>query len=157
PPLGHYFHLTQQQVGLWGAVAMHDTSSVVGAALDYGQHALQIATTVKLARALWIIPISFLSMLFFKSKEGKVKIPWFIFLFVLAILINSYLDLPAALTTTITQGAERLLVATLVLIGSTLSMDEIKKAGAKPFLLGVSLWLFVSVSSLYIILHFMVP
>lgn len=153
PPIGHFFHLTQEQFGLWAAVAIHDTSSVVGAALDYGQRALQVATTVKLARALWIIPISFLSMLFFKSKEGKVKIPWFIFLFVLAILVNSYFNLPATLTAFLTRGAERLLVLTLLLIGSTLSIEDLKKTGIQPFLLGISLWLFISVSSLYLILH----
>lgn len=154
PPIGHFFHLSQEQFGLWAAVAIQDTSSVVGAALDYGQEALEIATTVKLARALWIIPISVLSMLVFKNEGGKVKIPWFIFLFILAILINSYIDLPKSLTSIITIGAERLLVVTLLFIGSTLSIHDIKKTGAKPFILGVTLWFFVSISSLYIILNY---
>lgn len=155
PPIGHFFHLSQEQFGLWSAVAIHDTSSVVGAALDYGPKALKVATTVKLARALWIIPISVLSMVLFKSKNGKVKIPWFIFLFMIAILINSYMKLPLSLTSSITLLSQRLLVVTLFLIGSTLSLKDIKETGKKPFLLGILLWAFVSVSSLYIILKLM--
>lgn len=153
PPIGHFFDLTQNQFGLWAAVAIHDTSSVVGAALDYGEEALKIATTVKLARALWIIPISILSMLLFKSKDGKIKVPWFIFLFILAILINSYVELPVVLTSSITSIAQKMLVVTLLLIGSTLSIKDIKETGGKPFVLGVSLWVFISISSLYIILN----
>lgn len=155
PPIGHFFHLTQEQFGLWSAVAIHDTSSVVGAALDYGPKALKVATTVKLARALWIIPISILSMVLFKSKNGKVKIPWFILLFIGAILMNSYWKLPLLLTSSITLSAQRLLIVTLLLIGSTLSLKEIKETGKNPFLLGLLLWIFVSVSSLYIILELM--
>lgn len=155
PPIGHYFHLTQHQFGLWAAVAIHDTSSVVGAALEYGQEALKIATTVKLTRTLWIIPVSILSMIIFKSKKGKIKIPWFILLFILAILINSYFHLPTTLTSGIVTLSERTLVATLFLIGSTLSIKDIKETGARPFILGVSLWLFISVVSLYFILNFL--
>lgn len=153
PPIGHFFGLSQEQFGLWSAVAIHDTSSVVGAALDYGQEALKVATTVKLARALWIIPLSFLSMVLFKSKEGKIKIPWFIFLFILAILINSYFNLPDTLTHSVTLISKRLLVVTLFLIGSTLSIKDIKETGAKPFLLGVILWIFVSIVSLYLVVN----
>src|SRR5699024_6916888 len=154
PPIGHLLHLTQQQFGLWAAVAIHDTSSVVGAALDYGPKALKIATTVKLARALWILPVSFFSLWAFKNKNGTIKIPWFILLFILAMLINSYFKLPNLLTSTITTIAERMLVLTLLLIGSTLSFRDIKNTGTKPFMLALSLWVFVSVSSLYLILHF---
>lgn len=153
PPIGHFFGLSQEQFGLWSAVAIHDTSSVVGAALDYGQEALKVATTVKLARALWIIPLSFLSMVLFKNKEGKIKIPWFIFLFILAILINSYFNLPDTFTHSVTLISKRLLVVTLFLIGSTLSIKDIKETGAKPFLLGVILWIFVSIVSLYLVVN----
>ncbi|MCO5267640.1 MAG: putative sulfate exporter family transporter [Brumimicrobium sp.] len=152
PPIGHFFELSQKQFGLWAAVAIHDTSSVVGAALDYGQEALRIATTVKLARTLWIIPVSLLSMLLFKSKEGKIKFPWFILLFIAAIFINSYFSLPEQLTSSITLVSHKLLIVTLLLIGSTLSVKDIKETGIKPFLLGVMLWIFVSVTSLWIVL-----
>lgn len=153
PLIGHFFNLTQHQFGLWAAVAIHDTSSVVGAALDYGQIALKEATIVKLARSLWIIPVSILSMLFFKNKEGKIIIPWFILLFILAILINSYLKLPTRLTNGITILSERMLVTTLLLIGSTISIKDIKETGVKPFILGISLWLCISIGSLYFILN----
>ena len=90
--------MSQHQFGLWAAVAIHDTSSVVGAAMSYGEEALRVATTVKLARSLWIIPVSLLSIFLFRTRNGKIKIPWFILLFVLAILLNSYLQLPPVLT-----------------------------------------------------------
>lgn len=153
PPIGHLLNLSQEQFGLWAAVSIHDTSSVVGASMEYGSKALEIATTVKLARALWIIPVSILSMFFFKSKGGKIKIPWFIFLFILAILVNSYIKLPENLTQFITSTSKSLLVVTLLLIGSSLSIKDIKETGLKPFLLGVLLWFFVSITSLYLILE----
>jgi len=154
PQIGLFFGLNQQEFGLWAAIAIHDTSSVVGAALDFGQEALEVATTVKLARTLWIIPLSIFSMFVFKSKTGKIKIPWFILLFILAILSNSYFSLPLAMTTTITDISKRLLVATLFLVGTGLSIKDIKETGAKPFVLGLSLWIFISVFSLgYILLN----
>lgn len=154
PQIGLFFGLNQQEFGLWAAIAIHDTSSVVGAALDFGQEALEVATTVKLARTLWIIPLSIFSMFVFKSKTGKIKIPWFILLFILAILSNSYFSLPLAMTTTITGISKRLLVATLFLVGTGLSIKDIKETGAKPFVLGLSLWIFISVFSLgYILLN----
>ena len=90
PVIGHAMNLSQTQFGLWCAIAIHDTSSVVGAASKYGTQALEIATTVKLARALWIIPVAFLSTFIFKNKGGKIKIPYFIGLFVLAMIVNTY-------------------------------------------------------------------
>ena len=151
PPIGHFFDLSQYQFGLWSAIAIHDTSSVVGAALTYGNEALKTATTVKLARALWIIPISFLTMYLFKSKNGKVNIPWFIFLFMGAILVNSFFYLPDYLTQTITGISKKLLVVTLFFIGAGLSAEAVKESGIKPIVLGVILWLFISISSLAII------
>jgi len=152
PGVGHLLSMTQYEFGLWSAVAIHDTSSVVGAALTYGDEALRVAATVKLARTLWIIPVSLISMFLFKTKEGKIKIPWFILLFIITMLINSYFDLPQMLTGFITGASKRLLIVTLFLVGSTLSVQDLRKTGAKPFLLGVSLWISISVFSLLFIL-----
>lgn len=151
PFLGGILELTQHQFGLWAAIAIHDTSSVVGAAHAYGDEALKIATTVKLARALWIIPLSFVSIYLFKGKGKSVKIPWFIFLFIIAILMNTYLTIPVSLTSGITSISKSLLVLTLFLIGAGLSIDKIKSAGIKPMVLGVSLWVAISVLSLLVI------
>ena len=152
PPLGHLFGLSQHQFGLWCAIAIHDTSSVVGAAYTFGEEALKVATTVKLARALWIIPLSILSVFLFKGKGKSVKIPYFIFLFILAIILNSYLPIPEMITGGITSISKSLLVLTLFLIGAGLSIDKIKSAGWKPMILGISLWVFISISSILVIL-----
>ncbi len=151
PPIGHLLHLTQYQFGLWSAIAIHDTSSVVGAALTYGEEALRVATTVKLARALWIIPVSLLSVAMFKGKGKSIKIPYFIFLFILAILINTYLPLPTWFTTSVTTGSKAALVLTLFLIGAGLSLPAMRAAGWKPMILGVSLWVLISITSILII------
>lgn len=151
PPLGHFFGLTQHQFGLWSAIAIHDTSSVVGAAYTFGEEALKVATTVKLARALWIVPLSILSV-FLKGQSKSVKIPYFIFLFILAIIINSYLPIPDRITQSITSISKSLLVLTLFLIGAGLSIDKIRSAGWKPMILGVSLWAFISISSILVII-----
>lgn len=148
PPLGHLFGLSQHQFGLWCAIAIHDTSSVVGAAYTFGDEALKVATTVKLARALWIIPLSLLSVFLFKGKGKNVSIPYFIFLFILAIIMNSYLPIPDMITEGITSISKSLLVLTLFLIGAGLSIDKIKSAGWKSMILGISLWVFISVTSI---------
>src|SRR5690606_14113183 len=153
PPLGHLMGLSQHQFGLWCAIAIHDTSSVVGAAYTFGDEALKVATTVKLARALWIIPLSLLSVFLFKGKGKSVKVPYFIFLFILAIVLNSYLAIPDELTNGITRVSKSLLVLTLFLIGAGLSMKKIKSAGWKPMILGVSLWIFISIASILLILN----
>jgi len=157
PPLGNLLGLSQYQFGLWAAIAIHDTSSVVGAAYTFGEEALKVATTVKLARALWIIPLSLLSVFLFKGKGKSVKIPYFIFLFVLAIIINSYLPIPDMITEGITNVSKSLLVLTLFLIGAGLSIDKIKSAGWKPMILGISLWIFISISSILVILFTLNP
>ena len=154
PPLGHFFNLNQNQFGLWCAVAIHDTSSVVGAALGYGDEALRIATTVKLSRTLWIIPLSILSMFLFKTKGEKIKIPYFIGLFILAIIINSYHILPAFITGNIVLISKRLLVLTLFLIGTTISLKDLKETGYKPILMAVILWFTISIFALFYITHF---
>jgi uncharacterized membrane protein YadS len=90
PAIGYWLHLSQEDFGLWCAIAIHDTSSVVGCH-KYGPQALQIATTVKLARALWIIPVALITAIFYKNKTTKIKIPYFIALFILAMILNTYL------------------------------------------------------------------
>lgn len=148
PPIGHFFKLTQHQFGLWSAIAIHDTSSVVGAASTYGQEALQTATTVKLARALWIIPVALLTALVFKSKNRKIKPPWFIGLFILAMLFNTYMPVFGSSFKFISDISKTGLTVTLFLIGAGLSFEKIKSVGWKPLALGVALWIFISVVSL---------
>ncbi|MAP80844.1 MAG: putative sulfate exporter family transporter [Aequorivita sp.] len=152
PPIGSFLELSQHEFGLWCAIAIHDTSSVVGAAYTFGEEALNVATTVKLARALWIIPLSLVSVFLFKGKGKQLKIPYFIFLFIVAILLNSYLPIPAVVTSGITTVSKSLLVLTLFLIGAGLSIDKIKSAGWKPMILGISLWIFISISSILAIM-----
>jgi len=154
PAIGHLLNLTQQQFGLWCAVGIHDTSSVVGAASKYGNEALKIATTVKLARALWIIPMSLITMFIFKNKESKIKIPWFIGYFILAILLNTYFPIFDQLSSGITLVAKSGLNLTLFFIGSTLSIQTLKTIGLKPLALAIFLWGFISVGSLLFILNF---
>ena len=148
PVVGHLLHLSQEQFGLWCAVAIHDTSSVVGAAVGYGDEALRIATTVKLSRTLWIIPLSIFSMFIFKTKGERIRIPYFIILFIVAIILNSYHIVPEATTSIIVVIAKRLLILTLFLVGSVISIEDIKSTGLKPLVLTLSLWLFISIFSL---------
>lgn len=148
PPIGRWIGLSQEQFGLWAAIAIHDTSSVVGAGAAYGEEALQIATTVKLTRALWIIPLALVSSLIFRAKGKKVSIPWFILLFVLAMVLNTFLPIPSAATDLIVMLSRKLLCMTLFLIGCGLSLSSIKKVGARPLALGVLLWIVISITSL---------
>ncbi len=161
PSIGNALHLTQSQFGLWAALAIHDTSSVVGAATKYGPQALVIGTTVKLARALWIVPLALVIAAVKRSRAEKlsgaangvarVQFPWFIVFFVLAALANTYLPaLPSATKTFFTLG-RRGLTATLFLIGSGISRDTLEEVGWRPLLLGVLLWLGVGLTSLYFI------
>lgn len=140
PLIGHLAQLSEQQFGLWAAIAIHDTSSVVGAASVYGTDALQVGTMVKLTRALWIIPLSFFTMLFFKAKGSKISIPWFILFFVLAMIINTYFGIPDAFGSFAVGSSKKLLTLTLFFIGSGLTREGIKNVGTKPLLLGVLLW-----------------
>ncbi|MBZ4035173.1 putative sulfate exporter family transporter [Flavobacterium sp. 17A] len=152
PFIGHQLDLSQKDFGLWCAIAIHDTSSVVGAANKYGAEALQVATTVKLARALWIIPISVLTAFLFKNKNTKIKIPYFIGLFILAMLINTYLPSTAVFSAHIVGIAKIGLTITLFLIGATLNFSTLKAVGVKPLLQGVFLWIFIAVLALLSIL-----
>ncbi|MCI9846498.1 YeiH family protein [Flavobacterium pectinovorum] len=153
PFIGHQLDLSQKDFGLWCAIAIHDTSSVVGAANKYGAEALQIATTVKLARALWIIPISILTAIIFKNKNSKIKVPYFIGLFVLAMLLNSYVPQIAVFTPNIVGIAKIGLTITLFLIGATLNSNALKSVGVKPLLQGVFLWVFIAGLGLLSILY----
>lgn len=153
PPLGHLFDMSQAQFGTWAAIAIHDTSSVVGAGEVYGEEALQMATLIKLTRALWIIPLAFATMFVFRDGSGKVSIPWFIFLFVLAMVANTYLPLPEWLTAALVWVARRGMVVTLFLIGASLSLSTVKQVGVKPLLLAVALWILIGVSSLLVVLN----
>jgi uncharacterized membrane protein YadS len=153
PVIGHILHLTQTQFGFWAGIAIHDTSSVVGAAAKYGTGALQIATTVKLARALWIVPVAFLTSFLFKNKTQKISIPYFILLFLLASILRTYLPPVALFSEHIVHAAEIGLTITLFLIGAGLSKDVLKTVGVKPLVEGVLLWIIISVSSLMIILR----
>ncbi|MDE1191832.1 MAG: putative sulfate exporter family transporter [Arachidicoccus sp.] len=153
PFIGGQLHLSQSQFGLWCAIAIHDTSSVVGAASKYGNEAMQIATTVKLARALWIIPVAFLSGFLFKSEDKKIKIPYFIGLFVFAIIINTYVPFVQKISSSIVQISKSGLTATLFLIGCGLSKKTLASVGLNPILQGLTLWLVISLATLLTILY----
>lgn len=153
PAIGHLLDLTQSQFGLWAAIAIHDTSSVVGAASKYGADAMQIATTVKLTRALWIIPVVFFSAMAFKKKGStKLNIPYFIFLFFLAMMLNTYIPQLAPVSSVISWLANKGVIITLFLIGSGLSRETMKAVGFRPFFQGVLLWVIISATSLMMII-----
>lgn len=153
PPIGHALHLSQPQFGLWCAIAIHDTSSVVGAAAAYGNQALEIATTVKLARALWIIPVALGTAMLFKQKGVKITIPYFILGFILAMLFNTYVPAAKELGPLMVSLAKIGLTVTLFFIGAGLSSKVVRSVGAKPYVLGTVLWLVIASASLYVIMR----
>jgi uncharacterized integral membrane protein (TIGR00698 family) len=157
PAVGWWLHLSQSQFGLWAALAIHDTSSVVGAAAKYGPQALAVGTTVKLARALWIVPVSLLTAAYFRRSTGanvsgahrpKVKVPWFIFLFIAASIISTFTPRFPSIYSDLTKLGKAGLTATLFLIGTSLSKKTLQTVGIKPFLQGVILWIIVATVSL---------
>lgn len=152
PWIGSWLSLSQSDFGLWSAIAIHDTSSVVGAAGKYGDEALQIATTVKLTRALWIIPLAFFSIFAFKSQGQKVKIPYFIGFFVLAIILNTYIPRIQSMGPSIFKLSKTGMTLTLFLIGSGFSRKSIASVGFKLILQGIVLWVVISVSTLLVVL-----
>ncbi len=154
PSIGHWLEMTQQEFGTWAAIAIHDTSSVVGAGAAYGEEALKVATTIKLTRALWIIPLALVTALIFKSKDHKITIPWFILYFIIAIVLNTFLlDSIPAFGAVISGIARRCLTLTMFFIGASLSTDVLRAVGIKPLIQGVLLWIVISIGSLaYIIL-----
>ena len=153
PAVGHWLELSQKQFGLWSAIAIHDTSSVVGAANKYGAEALQVATTVKLARALWIIPLTLLSTFLFKAGSKKIKLPYFIGFFVLAMVLNTYVPELSGIAPYIVTLSKTGLTVTLFLIGSSLNRDILKTVGVRPLIQSVILWLFISVLALYAVMQ----
>ncbi|WP_339920120.1 putative sulfate exporter family transporter [uncultured Flavobacterium sp.] len=154
PAIGHWLHLSQQEFGLWCAIAIHDTSSVVGAANKYGPEALQIATTVKLARALWIIPVALITAMVFKNNSSKIKIPYFIGLFIVAMLLNTYIPETMIVAPSLVSIAKIGLTLTLFLIGAGLNFNVLKSVGLKPLLQGILLWAFIATAALLSIMYF---
>lgn len=152
PAIGHYLGLSQETFGNWAAIAIHDTSSVVGAGATYGPKALEVATTVKLIRALWIIPLSIVIALSNKEKKTrKIKIPWFILLFAVAILLAHFFPVLNPTFQHFTWLGRRGMVIALFLIGSSISVKEAKQAGIKSFLLGIFLWMITASVSLFLL------
>ena len=155
PVIGHALGMSQHEFGTWAAIAIHDTSSVVGAGAAYGEEALKVATTIKLTRALWIIPMAFATSFIFKSKGQKISIPWFMFFFVLAMIVNTYLlgSVPE-LGSAINGLARKTLTITMFFIGASLSMDVVRSVGLKPLIQGILLWVVISCSTLAYIYWF---
>lgn len=153
PAVGHWLDLTQKEFGLWCAIAIHDTSSVVGAASKFGPEALQIATTVKLARALWIIPVALITAIIFKNKSGKIKIPYFIGLFILAMIANTYLPEMDIIGPHFVSVAKIGLTITMFLIGAGLNRNVLKSVGLKPLAQGILLWTFIAIATLVSIIY----
>ena len=158
PAIGHALDMNQQEFGTWAAIAIHDTSSVVGAGAAYGEEALRVATTIKLTRALWIIPLALATSFIFKSKGQRISIPWFIFFFVLAMIFNTYVlgttETGALIGEGINEFARKSLTITLFFIGASLSRDVLKAVGIKPLVQGVLLWIVISLSTLAYIYWF---
>jgi uncharacterized integral membrane protein (TIGR00698 family) len=150
PPIGHALRMTQPQFGLWAALAIHDTSSVVGASSKYGPAALVVGTTVKLARALWIVPLALVTAAVKRSRT-RVKLPWFILFFCLAAVINTYIPGSHAFSQLLFTLGRYGLTATLFLIGTSISLRAIREVGWRPLVQGIVLWVIVAVTSLYFI------
>lgn len=158
PPLGHLSNMSETQFGTWAAIAIHDTSSVVGAGEAYGTHACELATLIKLTRALWIIPLALFTIWYFRDKhkepgapKAKIAIPWFIFMFIGAMFINTYAGLPEEASRWLVYIAKKGLILTLFLIGASLSLNTIKAVGFKPFVLAVFLWIVIGVTSFIVV------
>jgi len=163
PPMGHLLGLSQTQFGTWAAIAIHDTSSVVGAGEAYGIKACELATLIKCTRALWIIPLAFFTIWYFRKQKStdskaKVSIPWFIFLFVAAMVVNTYTPeaWQPALTpvySAIVVIAKKALVAVLFAIGASLSIKAIRQVGIKPLIQAITLWLAIGATSLFVVMY----
>jgi len=148
PVIGHALNLDQHTFGTWAAIAIHDTSSVVGAASAYGEEALTTATTLKLARALWIIPVALFSAFLFRSDSKKITIPYFILFYCAAIAFSDLVPQFEMVYQGVFDIAKRALVVCLFLIGCGISVEKLKSAGPKPLLFGVTLWVLISTTSL---------
>ncbi|GAB6123183.1 YeiH family protein [Dysgonomonas termitidis] len=147
PVIGHLLQMDQTHFGYWAAIAIHDTSSVVGACSAYGEQALQVGTTVKLTRTLWIIPLALCIAFFNKNKASKINIPWFIFLFVIAIIIGNYIPGMAETNGHLSWLGKKGMMVSLFFIGTSINMKEVKETGVNTFLLGIILWIIIAVLS----------
>lgn len=155
PSIGHYFNMSQHVFGQWAAIAIHDTSSVVGASAIYGKEALEVATTVKLVRTLWIIPLAlFIAKYQGDNTTGKLKIPWFILYFVLAVLVAYLLPNAKESFAHLSWMGKHAMIFSLFLIGSGISFKNIKKVGLKSFILGIILWILIGVASFIYLQNF---
>lgn len=154
PAVGHLFNMDETHFGYWAAIAIHDTSSVVGACAAYGEKALQVGTTVKLTRTLWIIPLAFVIAFMNKNKSTKINIPWFIGLFLLAIIIGTYAPGMEETNSHLAWMGRKGMTVSLFLIGTSIKISEVRKVGIYPFLQGVLLWIIVSFASLLWISQF---
>ncbi|MDE6294999.1 MAG: putative sulfate exporter family transporter [Muribaculaceae bacterium] len=161
PPLGHLFGLSQEQFGTWAAIAIHDTSSVVGAGAAYGPQACELATLIKCTRALWIIPLALFTLWLYRDKgdktgKAKITIPWFILLFIVAMVVNTYT--PASFKPVydvIVVLAKQALIAVLFAIGAGLSLKVLKSVGVKPLILALTLWMAIGATSLFVVMYTM--
>ncbi len=153
PELGHLLNLSELQFGTWSAISIHDTSSVVGAASKYGDEALKTATTIKLTRALWIIPLALGLSFINKNGKKKISVPWFILFFICATLITTFFPEGKEVYDGIKTVAKHGLVLTLFLIGSSLTRNDIKAVGFMPMLQGLILWIIISCSSLLAVMY----
>lgn len=151
PPIGRYFGLDEHSFGVWAAIAIHDTSSVVGAASQYGDTALMTATTIKLARALWIIPITLFTARYFHSGKSGASFPWFILWFLAASAVSTYLPVPAEISGVVVRLAKTGFSVTLFLIGSGITREALRSVGLRPMIHGVVLWLLVLSVSLFLL------
>lgn len=153
PPIGHLAHLDAPQFGLWSALAIHDTSSVVGASMQFGEQALQVGTTVKLTRALWIVPLTLVLARLAKAEDGtkSTKKPWFILGFLAVAALVTWVPALAEPGQLVARAARQVLVVTLFLIGASVNRSALKAVGVRPLVLGVVLWALVSVTTLWLI------
>lgn len=147
PAIGHLLEIDQTHFGYWAAIAIHDTSSVVGACSAYGEQALQVGTTVKLTRTLWIIPLALCIAFFNKNNASKINIPWFIFLFVVAILIGNYIPGMEETNQHLSWLGKKGMMISLFFIGTSINIDEVKKTGVNTFMQGILLWIIIAVLS----------
>jgi len=144
PAIGHLLQMDQTHFGYWAAIAIHDTSSVVGACSAYGEQALQVGTTVKLTRTLWIIPLALCIAFFNKNKTSKINIPWFIFLFVVAIIIGNYIPGMEETNGHLSWLGKKGMMISLFFIGASINIEEVKKTGVNTFMLGILLWIAIA-------------
>lgn len=149
PAIGHLLQMDQIHFGYWAAIAIHDTSSVVGACSAYGEEALQVGTTVKLTRTLWIIPLALCIAFFNKNRTSKISIPWFIFLFVVAILVGNYIPGMEETDGHLSWLGKKGMMISLFFIGASINIEEVKKTGLNTFMLGIILWIAIAILSYF--------